>query len=124
MHSGSPPSFQPPSAVAKIQPRGGKMKPLTQALQMALFRVDRGDTQPRIVKLGELIARKALAGDNEMIKLVFERLDGKVAAVDDDGNTVDMHGATVRQLIELLVEKKSVKVVDVVAEMVDNKPKE
>lgn len=117
------PGTLPPAALARIKPRGGHMKPLTQALQLALFRIDKGDTQPRIVKLGELVARMALAGDREMIKLAFERMDGKAMAIDDEGNEVDLHGATVRQLVELLVEQKA-KVVDVVATMVDNKLKE
>lgn len=117
--------FQP-----KVRPRSDKhMRPLAQAIQLAMFRIDKGDSQPRIVKLGELIARKALAGDPEFVKIVADRLDGKAMPLDDKGEPVDLHGATVRSLIELLVEQGrakegGAKVVDVVATMVDNKAKE
>ncbi len=113
------------ASIAKIKPRNtGHMRPLTAAIQLAMFRIDKGDTQPRIVKLGELIARKAMAGEEFFVKIVADRLDGAVAPLDDKGEPVDLHGATVRQLVELLHERKVGKVVDVVATMVDNKPKE
>lgn len=121
MHSGSPPSMGPKNAL--IQPRAGRMKPLTQAIQLAMFRMDKGDTQPRIVKLGELIARKAMSGDPVFVKIVADRLDGAVAPLDDKGEPVDLHGATVRQLVELLHERKA-KTIDVEAEIVDNPRKE
>lgn len=124
---GPAPSHMPEKALAaqpgRVLPRIGKMKPLTQAIQLAMFRIDKGDTQPRIVKLGELIARKAMAGEEFFVKIVADRLDGLATPLDDKGEPVDLHGATVRQLVELLHERRG-KVVDVVAEMVDNKPKE
>lgn len=126
MYSGSPPSVQQNASHLRIAPRSGKLKPMTQAIQQALFRVDKGDTVPRINKLGELIVRKAMGGDNDMIKLVFERMDGKAMPVDDKGNEVDLHGATLTALVTLLTERKTdaAKVVDVVATMVDKKREE
>lgn len=120
---------QPPGVPLKIKPRSTQhMRPLSQAIQLAMFRIDKGDTQPRIVKLGELIARKALAGDPEFVKIVADRIDGKAMPLDDKGEPVDLHGATVRSLVELLMAqaapKTDAKVVDVVATMVDNKTKE
>jgi hypothetical protein len=123
LYSGSAPSNQPP---AKIKPRAdGRMRPVTQAIQLAMFRVDRGDSVPRIVKLGELIARRALAGDKDAWQIVLDRIDGKAMPLDDKGEPVDLHGSVVKQLIELLHgAKMEAKVIDVVAEMVDNKLKE
>lgn len=81
-------------------------RPLTQAIYLAAHRVDRGDSKPRIHKLGELIVRKALAGDNDMIKMVGDRLDGKVTPLDSSGEPVDLASSVVAQLIESLVERR------------------
>lgn len=116
MNTGQPPG------VMKMQPRGGKMKPLTQAIQAAMFRIDKGDTQPRIMKLGELIARRALAGEEFFVKVVADRLDGAVASLDDNGEAVDLHGATVRQLVELLHQRKLA--IDIPHEVVEKTAKE
>ena len=114
---GTAPSTQ--HGIANIQPRGGRIRPVAQAIQLAMWRIEKGDTQPRIVKFGEMIARRALAGEEFFVKLVADRLDGVATPLDDKGEPVDLQSVVVRQLVELLHERRTAKAVDVVAEMVE-----
>lgn len=52
-------------------------KPLRDAIRMALMR-RLPDGRRRIDVLGELIVARALAGDAGMVRLVSDRVDGRV----------------------------------------------
>ena len=92
-----------------ISPRStAKMRPVTQAIQLALFRRD-SDGVPRIVKFGEMIVREALKGNETMAKIVADRMDGRVfdsTNADDSGAPPDLATSLIAGLIEALVDKK------------------
>ena len=92
-----------------IKPRStGKMRPVTQAIQLALFRRD-SDGVPRIVKFGEMIVREALKGNETMAKIVADRMDGRVfdaSTSEENGAPVDFQTSLIAGLIEALVDKK------------------
>ena len=91
----------------RIMPRSThNMRPLTQAIQLALFRKDKAGT-PRLIKLGELIVKLALEGDREMIKLTRDQIDGRVPIIDSEGaEHSDFASMTITKLIDALVDKK------------------
>lgn len=131
MSRGGLPLTQAPGAL-KFKPQT-RLKPLGQAIQHALFRIDK-DGRTRLEKLGERLVRDAVGGDNEAAKIVFDRFEGKVVALDDKGaDSENTQAVLLGALVEALVDKKlgnSAKVIeggtsvqDVVGRMVERKRK-
>lgn len=132
---GPPAAF--PREPYKVKPRNtANMRPIAQAIQIALFRTDRGDNIPRIIKIGERLVRDAVAGDNEALAFIRDMYEGKV--VDKgQGEAVETLGSVaIVELLKHLIEQKretltEVKIVDnrspvtdVVADMVERSRKE
>lgn len=131
MKRGSAPTHQigrhtPP---LKFQPRI-RLKPMGQAIQHALLRIDPGEDRTRLEKWGEMVVRKALAGDIEFSRFIADRYEGKVMPLDEDGNDDNLQGVLLAHLVEALIEKKlskarvidgGVTTTDVVGELVRKK---
>lgn len=119
----------------KVKPRStGNMRPIAQAIQIALFRTDRGDNIPRIIKIGERLVREAVAGDNEALAFIRDMYEGKTR---DSGEGEPVESLPSVAIVELLkhlidqkrgdatlIEAKPVGATDVVAEMVERRRKE
>lgn len=56
-----------------------KHKPWTNALQLALKRVDKGKASPRLTRLAEKAVKMGLAGDIRAMEMIADRTEGKVA---------------------------------------------
>lgn len=134
----------PPAAFArepyKVKPRNtANMRPIAQAIQIALFRTDRGDNIPRIIKIGERLVRDAVAGDNEALAFIRDMYEGKTKDSSGDTDPGETLGSVaIVELLKHLIEQKREgativeakiasgrpPVTDVVADMVERSRKE
>lgn len=109
----------------------GNLKPLGMAIQRALARRDAGDPRQRIEKLGEKLVRDALDGNQFAVAIIFDRFEGKVVALDDQGSDSETtQQVLLSKLVEALVDRKlntkmiestGATITDVVEEMVRKK---
>lgn len=124
------PTASSPLDVPFVYKARNNLKPLGMAIQRALMRRDAGDPRTRAEKLGEKLVREALAGNAWAAAIVFDRVEGKVVALDDTGADSENQSVLLTKLVEALVDRKlgtkliegtGTTITDVVEEMVRRK---
>lgn len=92
----------------KVKPRNtSNMRPIAQAIQIALFRTDRGDNIPRIHKIAERLVREAVEGNNEALNYIRDMYEGKVVREQGEGEPVESLGSiAIVELLKHLIDQK------------------
>lgn len=78
---------------APLEASQGKM--FKSLLLDRLLLIERGYTLSRAERIVELVIEKALSGEDEAIKLILDRVDGKVLAAESDSKPNAMSGLTI-----------------------------